>query len=1016
MYNTHHENRVFKAPGHDGILPDMNRKKQSHAHSAEKTHASDAASALAAAAAEQEEGRPVKPGDHVWLVDGSGFIFRAYHALPPLTRKSDGLPVGAVHGFAAMLHKLLMSMNAGRKPTHLAVIFDAGRETFRNEIYPEYKANRPEPPEDLVPQFELIRKVTEAFGVPAVEQEGFEADDLIATYARQAREAGATVHIVSSDKDLMQLVRDSVVTLYDAMKDREIGLEEVMKRFGVPPDKVPDVQALAGDSTDNIPGVPGIGVKTAAQLINEYGSLENLLQHASEIKQPKRRERLIEHADDACLSKKLVTLDDHVPVKVPLSAFAVKKPDPERLIGFLKGLEFTTLTSRIARDLGVDAARIPAQKVSVSSWQPPKEENPEEEAEEARQCSPLHAALEKARIPFSHQDYVLITDLETLRTWLSEARVQGFLAFDVETTSLDAMQARIVGFALALAPDRAAYVPVGHVKAGGGLDLEGAANDIEQLDLDTVLAELKPLLEATDVLKLAQNVKYDDLVLSRHGIRIRPFDDTMLISYVLDAGRWSHGMDELAKRHLDHIPISFKDVAGRGKKAVTFDKVDPHRACEYAGEDADITLRLWMILKARLLQECKCTVYETLERPLAPVLVDMERTGVLVDRAALARLSREFAEKIHALEKEIYELAGTEFNVGSTRQLAKVLFDRLGLKSEKKTARGARSTDNEVLEELAAQGVEIAAKVLQWRQLTKLRSTYTEALVKHINPQTGRVHTSFSMAATNTGRLASTDPNLQNIPVRTPEGRKIRAAFIAPEGAKLLSADYSQIELRVLAHVADVRRLQEAFREGLDIHAMTASEMFGVPIEGMDPLIRRKAKAINFGIIYGISAHGLSRQLGIPKEEAADYIKTYFERFPEIRDYMERTKAFVREHGYVETVFGRRVHFPNIHAKNPTIRAFNERAAINAPIQGSAADIIRRAMIRMPEALKREGLQARMLLQVHDELVFEVPEEEVAHTMETVVHVMEHASEPAVHMKVPLKVDARAATNWEEAH
>jgi DNA polymerase-1 len=980
------------------------------APSAEKdtTPAKDTARADASSAEE----RPVQPGDHVWLVDGSGFIFRAYHALPPLTRKSDGLPVGAVHGFAAMLHKLLNRTNEGRRPTHLAVIFDAGRETFRNKIFPQYKANRPEPPEDLVPQFELIRRVTEAFNVPAVEQEGYEADDLIATYARLAREAGATVHIVSSDKDLMQLVHDGV-TLYDAMKDREIGPEEVMKRFGVPPEKVPDVQALAGDSTDNIPGVPGIGVKTAAQLINEYGSLENLLEHAGEIRQPKRRQRLLEHAGDARLSKRLVTLDDHAPLPLPLSALAVRRPDPEKLIGFLKGLEFTTLTSRIARDLGVDPSRIPATEVRVDSWQPPEPEEAAAEEAAHRAHGPVEAAEKRVKVPFTHAGYELITSRERLEQWLEQARAQGFFAFDVETTSLDAMRAEIIGFALALAPDRAAYVPVGHRPAEG---LNFAEDGIRQLPLAEVLSLLRPLLEDPCVLKIAQNVKYDDLVLSRHGIRIRPFDDTMLISYVLDAGRWSHGMDELSKRHLGHVPISFKDVAGRGRKARTFDLVPPREACEYAAEDADVTLRLWLLLKARLYEEHMCTVYETLERPLAPVLVDMERTGVLVDRDQLARISREFAEKAQELEARIHELAGTTFNVGSTRQLAEVLFGRLGLKSAKKTATGARSTDNEVLEELAAQGVEIARLVLEWRQLMKLRSTYAEALARHINPRTGRVHTSFSMAATNTGRLASTDPNLQNIPVRTPEGRRIRAAFIAPAGARLLSADYSQIELRVLAHVADVKRLQEAFREGLDIHAMTASDMFGVPVENMDPLIRRRAKAINFGIIYGISAHGLSRQLGIPREEAAEYIKTYFRRFPEIRDYMEATKAFAREHGYVETIFGRRIHFPNIDASNPTVRAFNERAAINAPIQGSAADIIRRAMIRMPGALREADLAAKMLLQVHDELVFEVPEEEVEATIRVVTGVMTCAPEPAVHMKVPLKVDARAAANWEEAH
>ena len=963
--------------------------------------------------------KPLKPGDHLWLVDGSGFIFRAYHALPPLTRRSDGLPVGAVHGFAQMLHKLIMGMNAGKRPTHLAVIFDAGRETFRNDIYPDYKANRPEPPADLIPQFDLIRQATAAFNVPAIELQGYEADDLIATYARQAKEADVTVHIVSSDKDLMQLIGDGV-TMYDAMKDREIGPEEVMKKFGVPPEKVTDVQALAGDSTDNIPGVPGIGVKTAALLINEYGDLENLLAHADEIKQPKRRERLMEHADEARLSKKLVTLKDDVPDLPPIDTFAVRKPDPAKLIGFLKGLEFTTLTSRVAKALGVDTADYEPLEVTSPHWPPEDDgegELPTEDAAAADNAEHPVVAAARARIegPFDHDAYDLITDVEQLEAWLAEARAQGFFAFDTETTSLDAMRADLVGFALALAPGRAAYVPVGHTRADGGLDLN-AEGEIDQLSPDAALALLKPLLEDDAVLKIAQNVKYDDLVLANHGVRIRAFDDTMLLSYVLDAGRGGHGMDELAKRHLNHTPISYAEVAGKGKKAVTFDKVDVKDACRYAAEDADVTLRLWMLLKARLYVERKATVYETLERPLAPVLVDMEKTGVLVDSAALKRLSQEFATEMAALEKEIHELAGEEFNVGSPKQLGEILFGKLGLAAEKKTATGARSTSVEVLEDLAADGVEIAAKVLQWRQLAKLRSTYAEALVNHINPQTGRVHTSYAMAATNTGRLASTDPNLQNIPVRTKEGRRIRAAFIAADGHKIISADYSQIELRVLAHVADVKRLKEAFRDGLDIHAMTASEMFHVPMENMDPMIRRKAKAINFGIIYGISAHGLSRQLSIPRSEAADYIKTYLKRFPEIHDYVETTKAFAREHGFVETMFGRRIHFPEIDASNPTVRAFNERAAVNAPLQGAAADIIRRAMIRMPDALTAAGLSARMLLQVHDELIFEAPEEEVAATIATVTKIMERATEPALHMTVPLKVDAAAADNWAEAH
>jgi len=806
-------------------------------------------------------GRPVGPGDHVWLVDGSGFIFRAYHALPPLTRKSDGLPVGAVHGFAAMLHKLLTSMNEGRRPTHLAVIFDAGRETFRNRIYPDYKANRPEPPEDLVPQFELIRKVTEAFGVPAVELENYEADDLIATYARQAREAGATVHIVSSDKDLMQLLGEGV-TLYDAMKDREQGPEEVMKKFGVTPDKVTDVQALAGDSIDNIPGVPGIGVKTAAQLINEYGDLENLLAHAEEIRQPKRRERLLAHAEDARISKKLVTLDDHVPVPVPLSAFAVRKPDPEKLIGLLKGLEFTTLTSRIAKDLGVDPSTIPAREVTVESWSPPEPEPVELTDHDPERVGPVEAAAEKARIPFDHSGYELITDEARLVEWLEEARREGILAFDVETTSLDAMRAEPVGYALALAPGRAAYVPVAH-RPAEGLDLQAEA--MEQIAPERALELLKPVLEDPAVLKVAQNVKYDDLVLSRKGVRIRPFDDTMLLSYVLDAGRGGHGMDELSERHLGHRPISFTEVVGKGKKALTFDLVEPRKACEYAAEDADVTLRLWLILRARLLQEHRCTVYETLERPLAPVLVDMERT--------------------------------------------EILFGKMGIESSKKTTTGARSTSVDVLEDLAAQGVKIAEKVLQWRQLTKLRSTYTEALVQHINPETGRVHTSYSMAATNTGRLASTDPNLQNIPVRTEEGRKIRAAKCSACRWKTWT-----------------RWCADGPRPSTSASSMASPRT---------------------------ACHGSSASRGRRRRNTSSGISSA------------------------------------------------------SRLQSHRAGLQRAGRHQRPHSGQRGG---------HHPAGHDPPEDEVERTMQTVRRVMEHAPEPVVLMKAPLKVDAKAARNWEEAH
>ncbi len=975
--------------------------------------------------------RPVKAGDHLYLIDGSGYIFRAYHALPPLTRKSDGLPVGAVQGFCNMLYKLLKQMSAEDQPTHIAVIFDKSSKSFRNEIYPQYKAHRPDAPADLVPQFGLIRQATVAFNVACIEQDNYEADDLIATYARQAEAAGATVRIVSSDKDLMQLVTDNVA-LYDTMKDKEIGRDEVIEKFGVPPEKVIEVQALAGDSVDNIPGVPGIGVKTGAQLIEEYGDLETLLARAEEIKQPKRREKLIEFADQARVSKQLVTLKTDVPLDHELDEFGVIEPDPKPLIGFLKALEFTTLTRRIAGDLDADAGEIEPVAVTFKGWPPEGEAVDELGAAKpqaaATPASPQAAAAasepvagqaasviaERMRaIPLDHSAYETVTTMDRLKAWVELIRETGYVAVDTETTSLDNMQADLAGISLSVEPGKACYIPTGH-RASDGLDFGGAG--LDQMKQADVLAALKDVLEHPGILKIGQNLKYDLTIFARLGITLAPIDDTMLMSYALDSGRNGHGMDELAELHLGLKPISFKDVAGSGKSQVTFDLVPIDKATAYAAEDADITLRLWHVLKPRLAAEHRATVYETLERPLVPVLAAMEREGILVDRTVLARLSAEFARGAEALEAEVHKLAGEPFNLGSPKQLGEILFGRMGLPGGKKTATGAWSTDSQVLEELAGEGVELARKLLDWRQLTKLRSTYTDALTGHINPQTGRVHTSYSLAATSTGRLASTDPNLQNIPVRTPEGRQIRTAFVASPGHKLVSADYSQIELRVLAHVADIPQLKKAFTDGLDIHAMTASEMFNVPIEGMDPAVRRRAKAINFGIIYGISAFGLANQLSIPREEAGQYIKTYFERFPGIRDYMESTKAFCRANGYVETIFGRRMHFPRIASPNPSERAFQERAAINAPIQGSAADIIRRAMIRMPAALADAGLKARMLLQVHDELIFEVPEAEAAKTIEVAKAVMSKAPEPAVTFKVPVQVDARAADNWDEAH
>ena len=969
--------------------------------------------------------RPLKSGDHVYLIDGSGYIFRAYHALPPLTRKSDGLPVGAVQGFCNMLWKLLKDMKAGEKPTHLAVVFDKSEQTFRKRIYPDYKAHRPDPPADLIPQFGLIRQATRAFNVACVEQSDFEADDLIATYAREAAEVGATVRIVSSDKDLMQLVRKGIA-LYDTMKDKEIGEAEVLEKFGVAPDKVVDVQSLAGDSVDNVPGVPGIGVKTGAQLITEYGSLEDLLARASEIKQPKRRESLIQYAEQARISKLLVTLDQNVPVDHKLDTFLVDEPRASDLIGFCKTMEFSSLMRRVAADLSADAGAIDPIPVEVTGWPPeggvatpapaPKAEKarPAAAAQPEAKPQPSSSSSERLRaIAVKYDDYETVTDKDALERWVERIRQQGYVALDSETTSLDPMQANIAGISLSVEPGQACYIPVGH-RAGDGLDFSGA--EIKQLPIADVISLLKPVLEDPSILKIGQNLKYDLLIFRRLGIEVAPIEDTMLMSYALESGLNGHGMDELSEKHLGHKPIAYKEVAGSGKTAVTFDKVPLDRATHYAAEDADITLRLWMLFKERLAREHKTTVYQTLERPLVPVLANMEREGILVDRAVLARLSGEFAASGAEIEKQTYELAGERFNIGSPKQLGDILFGRMGLPGGRKTATGAWSTDSDVLEDLANQGIEFARKVLDWRQLSKLRSTYTDALPTFINPDTGRVHTSYSMASTSTGRLASTDPNLQNIPVRTEEGRRIRTAFIAPKGSKLISADYSQIELRVLAHVADIPQLRKAFADGLDIHAMTASEMFGVPVKGMDPLIRRQAKAINFGIIYGISAFGLANQLSISREEAGSYIKTYFQRFPGIRDYMEATKKTARETGYVETIFGRRCHFPRITSPNASERAFMERASINAPIQGAAADIIRRAMTRMPAALAKAGLGARMLLQVHDELIFEAVDAEIEAVKALVKDVMEKAPEPVIKLAVPLQVDARAADNWEAAH
>lgn len=987
--------------------------------------------------------RPVKKGDHVFLVDGSSYIFRAYHALPPLTRKSDQLPVGAVAGFCNMLWRLMRDSVAGEKPTHLAVILDHSSETFRNALYDQYKAQREEPPEELRPQFALIREAVKAFDLPCIEQQGYEADDLIATYCRLAKEVGATATIVASDKDLMQLVGDGV-TMFDTMKDRRIGVDEVIEKFGVTPDKVVDVQALAGDSVDNVPGVPGIGIKTAAQLINEYGDLETLLARASEIKQPKRREALLENAEKARISKQLVQLEAHVPLTTPLDALAVHDPDPKNLIAFLKAMEFNSITRRVADAYQIDAsaidldARLAApgagtgwgadiQNQSASATNTRATEQGAADEGDGKHASTLpgehsvakHAAKlaqDMAVLPFDHAAYETVLTIDALKHWVEAAFAQGFVALDTETSALDAMSADLIGISLATAPGRACYIPLGHIGEGGA-DLFGGGQLLPgQIPARDAIHILKPLLEDRSVLKIGQNIKYDWVVLKRHGIDVAPYDDTMLMSYVLDAGRNNHGMDDLSERILGHKPIAFAEVAGSGKNFIGFARVPLDRATHYAAEDADVTLRLWQVLKARLISERMKNVYETLERPMVSVVARMEMRGIAIDRSILSRLSGEFAQTMARLETDIHALAGESFNLGSPKQLGDILFGKMGLPGAKKTATGAWSTGAQILEDLAEQGHQLPAQILEWRQVAKLKSTYTDALPNFVNKETGRVHTSYSLASTTTGRLSSSDPNLQNIPVRHEEGRKIRTAFIATPGHRLISADYSQIELRILAHIADIPQLKKAFAEGLDIHAMTASEMFGVPVEGMDPSVRRRAKAINFGIIYGISAFGLANQLGIPREEAGAYIKRYFERFPGIRDYMEATKKFVREHGYIETIFGRKAHYPAIHSKNPSERAFMERAAINAPIQGSAADIIRRAMIRMEAALAAKRLSARMLLQVHDELIFEVPEKEVDQTIPVIQRVMIDAPAPALSLSVPLQVDARAAANWDEAH
>src|SRR5690242_6059402 len=978
-------------------------------------------------------------GDHVFLVDGSSYIFRAYHALPPLNRKSDGLQVNAVLGFCNMLWKLLREMPEDHKPTHLAIVFDKSEVTFRNKIYPDYKAHRPPAPDDLIPQFKFIRDAVRAFDLPCLEQNGFEADDLIATYARLATERGATTTIVSSDKDLMQLVNDKI-TMYDTMKDRRIGVPEVIEKFGVPPEKVVEVQALAGDSTDNVPGVPGIGIKTAAQLIVEYGDLEQLLFRATEIKQPKRREALLENAEKARISRKLVLLDDKVELEVPLDELTVQEPDARKLIAFLKAMDFSTLTKRVAEYSEIDPSGITAAlggehgtaaatakaapagggDLFAPATSAPTKTGGKEEKSSSLKGTPISLAdarKEAARkLPFDRTKYQTIRKLDELKAWIARAREAGRFVIDAKASSIDPMQADICGIALSLAPNDAAYVPLAHKQAGGGAGLFDAGLAPDQITEGQALEALKPLLESAGIQKVGFNVKFNAVLFAQAGIAIRNHDDVQLMSYALDAGRNGHSLDTLGELWLGHSMIAHGDLIGSGKGKLTFDQVAIDKATEFSAEGADVVMRLWRVLKPRLVADRMGTVYETLERPLVSVLARMERRGISIDRQVLSRLSGDFAQTAARVEAEIQEIAGEPVNVGSPKQIGDILFGKMALPGGTKTKTGAWSTTAQVLDDLAEQGHDLPKKILEWRQVSKLKSTYTDALPTYVNPQTHRVHTTYALAATTTGRLSSNEPNLQNIPIRTEEGRRIRRAFIAPEGRCLVSADYSQIELRLLANAANVPALSQAFADGLDIHAMTASEMFNVPIKGMPAEVRRRAKAINFGIIYGISAFGLANQLGIPRGEADSYIKKYFERFPGIRDYMDTTKAFAREHGYVTTLFGRKCHYPDIKASNASVRSFNERAAINARLQGTAADIIRRAMIRMEEALAEKKLSAQMLLQVHDELIFEVPDAEVEATLPVVQHVMQDAPFPAVLLSVPLHVDARAAKNWDEAH
>ena len=916
------------------------------------------------------------PVPHLYLIDGSGYIFRAYHRLPPLTNR-HGQPAGAVYGYTAMLWKLVDSLHKADGPTHLAVILDKSSKTHRNDMYAEYKAHRPPPPPDLVPQFPMIRDATRAFSLPCIETEGLEADDIIACYSGAALAAGWQVTIVSSDKDLMQMIEPGRLDMLDTMNDRRLDTDYVVGKFGVPPHQLGEVLALMGDSVDNIPGVPGIGPKTAAELIQKYGTVEDVLAHAHEIAKPKLRQSLIDHADAARMSRELVKLVCDVDLPQPLDSLEMKGIPDAPLRAFLEEQGFKSLLTRMSV-MGTGQAETAEVK-----------------------------AEPKAPVTVDRKAYETIIDEAALDRWIGMIQAAGYVALDTETTDLDSMRADLVGISLCVEPGVACYIPLIH----GGGDLLGEAPP--QLPLDLVIGRLKPLLEDPAILKIGHNFKYDWIMLARHGVNVAPVDDTMLMSFDLDAGKHNHGMDELAKLHFEHACIAFSHVCGTGRKQITFDKVPLAEATEYAAEDADITYRLWQLFKPRLAAEHATRVYEMVDRPLVSVIGNMEREGILVDREELGRLSAEFQINIAALEKRIYEAAQGPFTIGSPQQLGSVLYDRLGLKGGRKGKSGTYSTDINELERLAAEGVPVARLVVEWRQLTKLKNTYTDALQASINPTTGRVHTSYSLAAAQTGRLSSNDPNLQNIPIRTETGRRIRNAFVADPGHVLLSADYSQIELRLAAHMADVPQLRQAFAEGTDIHSLTAQELFG----DAERDSRSKAKTINFAILYGISSWGLAGRLSIGREEAQDMIDRYFARFPGIKNYIADTLSFVREHGYTQTLFGRKTWFRNIASKQMNERQGAERAAINAPIQGTCADIIKRAMIRMPAALAEAGLtDVRMLLQVHDELVFEVPEGREDAASGVIRRVMERAAEPAVPLSVPLGVEVGSGRDWGSAH